>query len=211
MPDPIIIDKSEPRALNVVGERITVLASGAQSGSFEIFVQSGPEGSGPPPHSHPWDEAFYVTRGEIAFGVGERTALARPGTLVHIPAGTTHWFRFAAGGGEMVSVTSARAPQRCSGRSTARSPRRGRILTCSSRSPPGMAPSYRSRRRDGRVPRKLAALPDPGLVAAGRPVGLHPEARALCGDITAPQHCPEPLLSRVRGVRLWRCRQARAD
>jgi hypothetical protein len=25
---------------------------------------------------------------------------------VHVPAGTTHWFRFGAGGGEMVSLTS---------------------------------------------------------------------------------------------------------
>jgi hypothetical protein len=32
--------------------------------------------------------------------------MASPGTLVHLPAGTTHWFRFCAGGGEMISMTS---------------------------------------------------------------------------------------------------------
>lgn len=107
MPEPIVIDKiNAPKALNVVGEHITVLASGAQTGSYEIFHQTGPEGSGPPPHSHPWDEAFYVTRGEIAFGIDARELVARPGTLVHLPAGTTHWFRFGPGGGEMVSMTS---------------------------------------------------------------------------------------------------------
>jgi quercetin dioxygenase-like cupin family protein len=106
MSEPIIIEKSAPRALNIVGEQITVLASGDQTGSYEVFHQAGPEGSGPPPHNHPWDEAFYVTRGEIAFGVGDREALGRPGTFVHVPAGTTHWFRFGAGGGEMVSLTS---------------------------------------------------------------------------------------------------------
>jgi quercetin dioxygenase-like cupin family protein len=107
MREPIVVDgKSHPRPLNVVGEHITVLASGAQTGSYEIFHQAGPEGSGPPPHSHPWDEAFYVTQGEIAFGIDERELVARPGTLVHLPAGTTHWFRFGAGGGEMVSITS---------------------------------------------------------------------------------------------------------
>lgn len=107
MPEPIIVDRSNaPRALNIVGEQLTVLASGAQTGSYEIFHQAGPEGSGPPPHSHPWDEAFYVIRGEIAFGVGDRQHLAHAGTLVHLPAGTTHWFRFGAGGGEMVSMTS---------------------------------------------------------------------------------------------------------
>lgn len=107
MPEPIVVDRNNsPRALNVVGEHITVLASGAQTGSYEIFHQAGPEGSGPPPHSHPWDEAFYVIQGEIAFGIGDRELIARTGTLVHLPAGTTHWFRFGVGGGEMVSVTS---------------------------------------------------------------------------------------------------------
>lgn len=107
MPEPIVVDKeSAPRPLNIVGEQLTILASGAQTGSYEIFHQAGPEGSGPPPHCHPWDEAFYVTKGEIAFGIGERELVARAGTLVHLPAGTMHWFRFCAGGGEMVSITS---------------------------------------------------------------------------------------------------------
>lgn len=113
MPEPIVVDRNNsPRSLNVVGEHITVLASGAQTGSYEIFHQAGPEGSGPPPHSHPWDEAFYVIQGEIAFGIGDRELIARPGTLVHLPAGTTHWFRFGAGGGEMVSMTSCEGASR---------------------------------------------------------------------------------------------------
>lgn len=107
MAEPIIVTPaSAPRPLNIVGEQLTILASGAQTGSYEIFHQVGPEGSGPPPHNHPWDEAFYVIRGEIAFGVGDKEMIAQPGTLVHLPAGTTHWFRFGAGGGEMVSMTS---------------------------------------------------------------------------------------------------------
>lgn len=107
MPEPIIVTPdTRSRPLNVVGEQIRVLASGAQTGSYEIFHQAGPEGSGPPPHSHPWDEAFYVTKGEITFGVGDKDLVAQPGTLVHLPAGTTHWFRFGKGGGEMVSMTS---------------------------------------------------------------------------------------------------------
>jgi quercetin dioxygenase-like cupin family protein len=107
MPEAIIVDTTTaPRALNIVGEQVTVLVSGAQTGSYEIFHQAGPEGSGPPPHSHPWDEAFYVIRGEIAFGHEDRELVASPGTLVHLPAGTTHWFRFGAGGGEMISMTS---------------------------------------------------------------------------------------------------------
>jgi quercetin dioxygenase-like cupin family protein len=107
MRTPLVVTPEQPSSpLEVVGERITVLASGAQTGSYEIFRQVGPEGSGPPPHSHPWDEAFYVIKGEIAFGIGNDETVARAGTLVHLPAGTTHWFRFGKGGGEMVSMTS---------------------------------------------------------------------------------------------------------
>jgi quercetin dioxygenase-like cupin family protein len=65
----VMTPENRPPGLNVVGEQITVLADGAATGSYEIFRQAGPEGSGPPPHSHPWDEAFYVIAGQITFGV----------------------------------------------------------------------------------------------------------------------------------------------
>jgi quercetin dioxygenase-like cupin family protein len=92
--------------LDIVGEHVTVLASGEMTEGYEIFLQRGPEGSGPPPHTHPWDESFFVTKGRIDFGIGDDSTTALPGTLVHLPAGTVHWFRFGAGGGEMVSMTS---------------------------------------------------------------------------------------------------------
>ena len=92
--------------LNIVGEHVTVLASGEATDGYEIFLQRGPEGSGPPPHSHPWDESFFVIKGDIDFGVGPESMTAHAGTLVHLPAGTVHWFRFGTGGGEMVSMTS---------------------------------------------------------------------------------------------------------
>lgn len=107
MPIPFIVMPGHaPRPLNIVGEKVTVLASGAQTGGYEIFLQVGPEGSGPPPHSHPWDESFYVIKGEVAFGFDTSDTIAGPGTLVHLPAGTTHWFRFGKGGAEMISMTS---------------------------------------------------------------------------------------------------------
>lgn len=105
----VVTPADRPAALNCVGEHITVLASGAATGGYEIFLQEGPEGSGPPPHSHGWDESFYVTRGEVEFGIGDRQHVAAAGTLVHLPGGTVHWFRFGAGGGQMVSMTSREA------------------------------------------------------------------------------------------------------
>ncbi|MBM4264948.1 MAG: cupin domain-containing protein [Deltaproteobacteria bacterium] len=99
--------KDYTRPLNVVGEHITVLASGEVTGGYEIFLQAGPEGSGPVPHTHPWDESFYVTHGEVDSSIGEdETVTALPGTLVHVPAGTRHWFRWRSGGGAMLSITS---------------------------------------------------------------------------------------------------------
>jgi quercetin dioxygenase-like cupin family protein len=98
-----------PSPLNVVGEHITVLASGTTTGSYELFLQEGPEGSGPVPHTHPWDESFFVTRGEVDFSLEDGGLLtATAGTLVHIPAGSKHWFRWRTGGGAMLSMTSRR-------------------------------------------------------------------------------------------------------
>jgi len=102
----VVAPKDYPRPLNVVGEHITVLAAGAATGGYEIFLQEGPEGTGPPPHSHPWDESFFVTRGEVDFSIDGADQTALTGTLVHLPAGTLHAFRFRAGGGKMVSMTS---------------------------------------------------------------------------------------------------------
>jgi len=108
MPNPLVVSPDQaPAPLQMVGEEITVLASAEQTGSYEIFRQRGPEGGGPPPHSHPWDEAFYVIEGQVHFGVGDRQdVVAEPGTLVHVPGGATHWFRCGTGGATMISVTS---------------------------------------------------------------------------------------------------------
>lgn len=106
-PEPFVVAPTDyADALDVVGEEITVLASGEATESYEIFLQRGPEASGPPPHNHPWDESFFVIKGEIEFGLGAASKKASPGTLVHIPAGAEHWFRFGPGGGEMLSMTS---------------------------------------------------------------------------------------------------------
>ena len=108
MTKPYLIVSPEERArpLNIAGFSITVLASGAQTGGYEIFHQIGPEGTGPGPHLHPWDESFNVISGEVVCGVGEAESLVKAGTLVHIPGNTAHWYRFGDGGGEILSMTS---------------------------------------------------------------------------------------------------------
>ena len=54
-------------ALNVIGTKVTVLASNAATQSYEITLQQGDEGMGPPLHSHNWDESFFILKGKSSF------------------------------------------------------------------------------------------------------------------------------------------------
>ncbi len=107
MSKPIMIHQEQrPDPLNVGGFLITVLASENETDGYEVFHQSGTEGKGPGPHFHAWDESFFVTKGELHCGVGDIETLALPGTFIHVPGGSVHWFRFGKGGGEFISMTS---------------------------------------------------------------------------------------------------------
>ncbi len=96
-------------ALTVVGTQVTVLATGSDIEDQQITVQSGDEGTGPPPHSHDWDESFYVTKGQVEFTCGGETSMCMAGTLVHVPGRTVHAFRYGPGGGEMLEITGRRS------------------------------------------------------------------------------------------------------
>ena len=96
-------------ALNVVGTEVTVLASNDATQSYGITLQQGEEGTGPPTHSHDWDEAFYVLKDEIHFLCDGKDYSCTTGTLVHVPRGTVHGFRYGKGGGQMLEITGAGA------------------------------------------------------------------------------------------------------
>ncbi len=98
--------KDYAKPLEVVGEKITVLASKEATQGYEVFLQDGVEGSGPPPHSHDWDESFYIIKGNVEITSGGKAIAGKPGTFVHLPGGTVHSFRFGSGGGLMISMTS---------------------------------------------------------------------------------------------------------
>ena len=92
-------------ALNVLGAKITVLASNTETLGYEITLQQGEEAIGPPPHSHDWDESFFVLDGRLEIHCGGESSVCESGTLVHVPAGTVHGFRFCAGGGRMLEIS----------------------------------------------------------------------------------------------------------
>jgi quercetin dioxygenase-like cupin family protein len=55
-----------------------------------------PRDAGPPPHSHRWDEAYFVIEGEVAFSVGDQRCTASAGDFVYTPGGVVHGFRGAS-------------------------------------------------------------------------------------------------------------------
>jgi quercetin dioxygenase-like cupin family protein len=98
-------ERSAP--ITVVGTSVTLLATAAETGGQEFTLQAGSEGQGPPPHSHVWPEAFFVLEGTIEFTCGEVTRACGSGSLVFVPAGTVHSFRYGPEGGKMLEMTGA--------------------------------------------------------------------------------------------------------
>ncbi len=76
-----------------------VLATGEQTGGrYSVVEQWMPEGSGPPPHVHAFeDEAFFVIEGEMTLEVGGETLVAGPGSLANVPRNTVHSFQVTKG------------------------------------------------------------------------------------------------------------------
>lgn len=79
----------------VVGDALTFLATGDDTGGAYAMMESTlTPGGGPPPHIHRIEEeSFYILAGEVTFYVGDTRTVAGPGTFVRVPVGTTHRFK----------------------------------------------------------------------------------------------------------------------
>ena len=82
------------------GDYVNTRASSAETGgAYTVFEVTSTPGFGPPLHSHPWHEFFYVLEGRYEFSYlkdGEvRRVEAIPGTSFTIPPGAPHGFRNA--------------------------------------------------------------------------------------------------------------------
>ena len=95
-----------PKPVNVVGESIAVLGAGDLSKEFEVHLQSGQKDGGPPPHTHPWDEGFYILEGEVEITLNGKATILKAGSYVHIPANTLHCYRNVTQGAKMLAVVS---------------------------------------------------------------------------------------------------------
>ena len=109
MTDALIVPPAQRQdPMRIGGFDITLLVPGEDAQAYEVFHTVGTPGTGPGPHSHPWDETFFVLNGDVTFGVGTNETVAGPGTLLHVPGGARHWYRFGPETGEFVSITSGK-------------------------------------------------------------------------------------------------------
>jgi len=103
----IIANPADGARLRVVGDVMRVLATAEQTGgAYEIFEMEAPEGSGPPPHAHPWSEAYLVLEGEAEVYIDGVHSIAGPGCFFQIPPRVTHTHRVRSKSARFFVVTS---------------------------------------------------------------------------------------------------------
>jgi quercetin dioxygenase-like cupin family protein len=91
-------DDADARHIAMVGDIYTILVSGDQTeGRYCLIDMLVPDGGGPPPHRHDFEEMFTLLEGELAFTFrGETMTVAAPAT-VNIPANAPHVFKNVSG------------------------------------------------------------------------------------------------------------------
>ena len=91
-------DGSGLRHVSVAGDTYTILVSGAETaGRYCLIDMHVPDGGGPPPHRHDFEEMFSVIEGELEFTVRGEASLVRAGSTVNIPANAPHAFKNVSG------------------------------------------------------------------------------------------------------------------
>ena len=85
----------EGPAFSAVGDVYRILATGEQTGGTYALCEARVlPGGGPPPHiHHREDESFFVLEGEIAFTLGDKKVVAKPGSFIQGPRGIPHAFK----------------------------------------------------------------------------------------------------------------------
>ncbi len=91
-------DDRKLRHISVVGDTYTILVSGADTqGRYCLIDMLVPDGSGPPPHRHDFEEMFSLLEGELEFTFrGKTQTVAAPAT-VNVPANAPHLFKNKSG------------------------------------------------------------------------------------------------------------------
>ncbi|MGH7907505.1 MAG: cupin domain-containing protein [Candidatus Binataceae bacterium] len=86
------------------GTRLTVLGDGARclvaasesGGEWSLWEWTVPRDSGPPPHTHPWDETYFLLEGQVDISIDGKMRRAGAGELLYAPGGMAHTFKGAS-------------------------------------------------------------------------------------------------------------------
>ena len=91
-------DGAGARYVSVAGNIYTILVSGAQTeGRYCLIDMVVPDGGGPPPHRHDFEEMFTLLYGELQFTFRGETQTVRAGSTINIPANAPHAFKNVSG------------------------------------------------------------------------------------------------------------------
>lgn len=94
---PMTVKNGQVQSLSVLGTEVRFLCEAAATGNaWSLMEVVMPRDSGPPLHTHDWDEAYYIIEGEIQFTLGAQSVLATPGDFLYAPAGIPHGFHGAS-------------------------------------------------------------------------------------------------------------------
>jgi quercetin dioxygenase-like cupin family protein len=86
-------DAAGSRHVSVAGGVYTMLVSGADTaGHYCLIDMLVPDGGGPPPHRHDFEEMFTLLEGELEFTFRGETQVVRAGSTINVPANAPHRF-----------------------------------------------------------------------------------------------------------------------
>ena len=101
---PYLLDRTTAPAFWLVRTLWLPMATGVQTGNrLALIDQLMPTGLGPPAHSHPIDEGFYVLEGRITFIAAGQSKTVGAGGFVHLPRTTEHTFVVESGSARVLN------------------------------------------------------------------------------------------------------------
>lgn len=96
MKEAVITKDREGEMLSVLGADVRFLLQATKTdNNFSLMEVALPRDQGPPPHDHPWDEAYYIIEGDVWFLVGDKEQVFSTGDFIYAPGGMVHSFRGA--------------------------------------------------------------------------------------------------------------------
>ena len=91
-------DDAGARHIALAGASYTILVSGEQTdGRYCLIDMLVPDGGGPPPHRHDFEEMFTLLEGTLDFTFRGKTASVTAPATINIPANAPHVFKNTSG------------------------------------------------------------------------------------------------------------------